>query len=870
MRTPLSIFGLALLMSACGSNNTQDAKASPDTVSANAQTSTTASTTKAATNSSESIWPNRPDSPPLRADIEQKVSDVMAKMSTAEKVGQIIQPLISHVTPEDVKKYHLGSVLNGGGTTPDNNKYATISDWAELADAYYQASMDESDGKVGIPIIWGSDAVHGNNNLFGATLFPHNIGLGAANDPELIERIGEATAMELAVTGLDWTFGPTVAVVRDDRWGRTYESYSESPEIVGAYAKRMIKGIQGEAVTGEFVPGKIIATAKHFLGDGGTTNGIDRGDTAVDEQELMSIHGAGYISALDSNVLTTMASFNSWNGKKLHGHKYLLTDVLKERLGFTGFVVGDWNGHRQVPGCTVVRCPHAINAGLDMFMVPEDWRELYANTLKDVENGDIPASRLDDAVRRILRVKFLAGLFNAGRIKDRPQLKQADMVGSEKHRLIAREAVRKSLVLLKNNDQVLPIMPKQNVLVAGQAAHNIGQQAGGWTLSWQGTGNTNKDFPGATSIYQGLSSAIKGTGGEAILSEDGNWQKSDFSNQQSPDVAIVVIGEEPYAEWHGDLANIEYQYGLKADLALLKKLKADGIPVVTVFISGRPLWVNKELNASDAFVAAWLPGTEGAGIADVIVADNTGKAAHDFQGRLSFSWPKRMSQNRLNRDQDNYDPLFPYGYGLTYAEPQEVSNNLNESSARKAQDPIADIWVFVSRTNSPWEIELRASGKPAVTVRGNSEKSGDGNLALSSVDKDSQEDARRLQWLGAGTLAFTTPMAIDLNDLQKDDGAIQFDIKVNKQTVNDLSLGLGCEPDCKNEVPLTGLFNSEHEENWHNVNVKLACFSDDGGILSKVSDIFVLQSSSPADVSVANIKVVKGDSLEGSTTLNCN
>jgi len=850
MRLPLILVGLLCLLCACG-----QAKQS-ELALANNETA-------------PSIWPARNDSPPLNPIIEQKVTAILERMSIEEKVGQIIQPEIKYITPAEVRQYHIGAVLNGGGTTPNNNKHATVEDWVNLAEEFYQASMDESDGKVGIPVLWGSDAVHGNNNLFGATVFPHNIGLGAANDPDLIERIGEITALELSVTGLDWTFGPTVAVVRDDRWGRTYESYSESPKIVSEYAKRLIKGIQGMERQGDFLPGKVIATAKHFLGDGGTTHGVDRGDTAVTENELMSVHAPGYISALDSNVLTTMASFNSWNGEKLHGHKYLLSDILKERMGFQGFVVGDWNGHRQVPGCTVERCARAINAGLDMFMVPEDWRPLYENTLDDVKSGNIPMQRLDDAVRRILRVKFYAGLFDAGPIKQREQIKLGDMVGSEAHRSVAREAVRKSLVLLKNNNQVLPINPASNVLVTGSAADNIGQQAGGWTLTWQGTGNKNADFPGATSIFSGIKQTVNDAGGQVVLSKNGAWAADDFEAAAKPDVAIVVIGEQPYAEWHGDIVNIEYQFGTKTDAALLKKLKAEEIPVVTVFISGRPLWVNKELNASDAFVAAWLPGSEGAGVADVIMADEKGRPKHDFQGKLSFSWPKRPTQLTLNEGEENYDPLFAYGYGLSYANHQEVANNLDESSTRQEDDPLSEQWVFVSRANSPWSIELREQGAQAMVVNGNTAKTKNGQITLSSIDKVSQEDARRFSWFGSGTIAFTTQVPLSFVDLGQADGVLQFEMKVNQTPEDDLVLAMNCESGCSNQVSLTDYAASDAAREWNKVSVSLSCFVDGEDSLSSVRDVFEINSGGVADVSLANIKLVQKRNSLDSINLQC-
>ena len=364
-------------------------------------------------------WP-RPVSPALDPTVEAFVTDLMARMSLEQKVGQVIQAELRFVTPEDIRRYHLGSVLNGGGSTPNNNKHAAAADWVAAADAFYDASMAVPAGQPAIPIIWGSDAVHGHSNVYGATLFPHNIGLGAADDPDLMREIGATTALEMRVTGLDWTFAPTLAVVRDDRWGRTYEGYSEDPRIVGRYAAAIVDGLQGTPGSADYL-GKdhIVATAKHFLGDGGTTGGRDQGDNVETEAELVRLHAAGYPPAIAGGVRAIMASFSSWHGDKLHGHHYLLTTVLKERMGFTGFVVGDWNGHGQVKGCSNADCAAAFNAGVDMFMVPEDFAKLYENTLAQVRAGTISQARLDDAVRRILRVKKQSGLFEAGRPSSR-------------------------------------------------------------------------------------------------------------------------------------------------------------------------------------------------------------------------------------------------------------------------------------------------------------------------------------------------------------------------------------------------------------------------------------------------------------------
>ena len=610
-------------------------------------------------------------------DVDAAVGIILADMTLAEKVGQMVQAEIGQVSAAQVREYNLGSVLNGGGSWP-NGKNSSLADWVALADSLYDASTDISDGGVGIPVIWGTDAVHGHNNVIGATIFPHNIGLGAANNPALMRQIGEATALEVAATGIDWVFAPTLAVVRNDSWGRTYEGYSEDPEIVAAYAGEIVTGLQGDS-SDRFGPAHVIATAKHFIGDGGTQNGVDQGNTVVSEAELRDIHGQGYTTALGAGAQTVMASYNSWNGSKLHGNQYLLTDVLKQQMGFDGFVIGDWNGHGQVPGCGDSECAQAIVAGVDMIMVPNAWQQFIQNTIAQVQNGAIPLSRIDDAVTRILRVKLRAGFADKVKPSARLYANNSALIGAAAHRTIARQAVRESLVLLKNSDNILPLNPGSNVLVAGSGANNIGQQSGGWTVTWQGTGNSNSDFPGATSIYAGIQSAVNAAGGTTSLSANGSFTGT------APDVAIVVFGESPYAEGVGDLNSLEYQPGNKSDLALLQSLRDQDIPVVSIFLTGRPLWVNAELNASNAFVAAWLPGTEGAGIADVIFKTSAGATNNDFTGKLSFSWPNSSDQLVLNRNDTDYDPLFAYGFGLTYQDTDTLVDNLDISNSSSGQ-----------------------------------------------------------------------------------------------------------------------------------------------------------------------------------------
>ena len=596
---------------------------------------------------------------PIKKDpvIESKIDEWLAKMSIEQKVGQMIQAEIKSISPDDAAKYHIGSILNGGGSWPTDKADGPLGAWLNLANLFYGASMDTGDDRLAIPIMWGTDAVHGHNNVIGATIFPHNIGLGAANNPELMRDIGTATAREVAVTGIDWTFAPTVAVARDARWGRTYESYSSDPKIVADLTKELILGIQGHPALDNFLSEqKIIATAKHFVGDGGTAAGDDQGDTILSEEDLFRIHGQGYVQALGVGTQTVMASFSSWNGQKLHGHKYLLTDVLKGRMGFDGLIVGDWNGHEQIEGCTKMSCPQAINAGIDLIMVPEDWKAFLENTVKQVKSGEIAMSRIDDAVRRILRVKYRAGMFVSGKPSEHRLAGRAKLMGHADHRNVARQAVRESLVLLKN-DGVLPLDPASNILVTGSGADNPVMQSGGWTVTWQGRDletrilNPLDYYKGHTTISAGLSDAIKKARGSLITDAD----------SAKIDAAIVVFGEEPYAEFEGDLASLDFDLANNTDFKIIQDLKAKNIPVVSVFITGRPRGVDAAIEASDAFVAAWLPGSEGAGVADVLLSNTQGKPAYNFKGSLPFNWPQNGSSNPITTS-----TKYKFGYGLTY------------------------------------------------------------------------------------------------------------------------------------------------------------------------------------------------------------
>ena len=766
---------------------------------------------------------------------EARITQLIAGMSVEEKVGQTIQGDIGSVTPEDLRKYPLGSILAGGNSAPDGNERTTPARWVAFIDGYRAVALEPRPGHTPIPILFGIDAVHGHNNIVGATIFPHNIGLGAARDPDLVRRIGSATAEEMAVTGGDWTFGPTLAVPRDERWGRSYEGYSEDPSVVRLYAGAVTLGLQGPLKAGRpLEPGQVVGSAKHFLGDGGTLGGKDQGDAALPERDLIRLHAQGYPPAIDAGVLTVMVSFSSWNGSKISGNRSLLTGVLKGRMGFQGFVVSDWNAHGQLPGCTNVSCPQAMNAGLDMYMAPDSWKGLFENTVAQVKAGVIPMARLDDAVRRILRVKFKAGLFD----RTRPPLEgHFDRLGAPEHRALAREAVRKSLVLLKN-DGVLPIRADARVLVAGDGADDIGKAAGGWTLTWQGTGNTNADFPHGQSIYAAIAQAVAASGGHTELAPDGAFKTK-------PDVAIVVFGENPYAEFQGDLADLEYQPGQKTDLALLKRLKAEGIPVVAVFLSGRPLWTNPEINASNAFVAAWLPGTEGGGIADVLIRKSDGSVNFDFTGRLSYSWPRRADQVPLNRGDRGYDPLFPFGYGLRYAHGGIVPR-LSENPGHVAVRVNTDRYFAAGHAIAPWALQVS------------------GPVVSKPIDADAQENARQVTWDGSGAGALSVLGGpVDLSRQTTGDMAVTIRYRVDRAPSGPVLLTLSCGPSCGASLDATSLFTGAEAAGWRTVKIKLSCFKARGADMARVSSPFALTTNGRFALSFTEIRLASNEGDAG-------
>ena len=577
--------------------------------------------------------------------ISDKVSTIISHMTVEEKIGQMTQVDRRYLLDDnDIRKYFLGSLLSGGNGGPEDN---TAKGWLEMYKEYQNIAMET---RLGIPLIYGVDAVHGHNNIFGTTIFPHNIGLGCTMDPDLVKRVAEITAIEVAATGLNWTFSPCVAVPGDIRWGRAYEGFSQDPQLTSTLGVAAVKGYQGNDLSKRHT---ILACSKHYVGDGGAAWGtgdndytIDRGDAVMNEDDFRRIHLPPYVEAVNNGVGSVMVSYSSWNGEKCHGHAYLITDVLKNELGFEGFVVSDWAGFRGIAEDQKSDIVKAINAGIDMIMLPgskDKEEEGYIYFLKlfkeAVLEKSISMDRIDDAVTRILKMKFELGLFEKP-LGDDSLLKT---VGSVEHREVAREAVRKSLVVLKNEDNLFPLKKSgSKILVAGEAANDIGMQCGGWSITWQGI---RGDITVGTTILEGIQNTVVDKS-QVIFSADG-------SGGDDATIGIVVIGEEPYAEGYGDRADLSLS---DEDLMLLSKMKDKGIPTVVILLSGRPLIITDHLKDMDVFIAAWLPGTEGQGIADILFGD------FPATGKLSFTWPRSMDQIPLQRKESDTKPLFPYGY----------------------------------------------------------------------------------------------------------------------------------------------------------------------------------------------------------------
>ena len=796
-------------------------------------------------------WPK--GSSPLPPDpvIESRVQALLAKMSVADKVGQMVQADIKYVTPDDVREYRLGSILAGGDSKPPGQPFPTASHWQSLSDAFYRASMDTSGGGQAIPVLFGIDAVHGHNNLVGSTLFPQNSALGATRDPQLIHDIGEVTARELRASGINWTFAPTLTVPQDVRWGRSYEGYSQNPALVAQYAAAMIGGLEGKLGTPQFLDTEhVIATAKHFVGDGGTHDGKDQGDAQISEALLRDVHAAGYPPAIRAGVQVVMVSFSSWNGMKMAGNKALITDVLRGRMGFDGIVLGDWNAHGQVPGCTNEDCPVAYNAGLDMLEAPDSWKGLYKNTLAEVKSGVIPMSRVDDAVTRILRVKMRLGMFEAGLPSANPLvIRSAQVIGSSSHRALARRAVRESLVLLKNNHGVLPIDPRKHILVVGDGADNISKQNGGWTLTWQGTGLTNANFPGATSIWAGIQAQVQAAGGSAELSVDGSYM-------QKPEVAMVVFGEDPYAEFQGDLPNLAYRPGNDHDLDLLRRLRGQGVPVVAVFLTGRPLWMNREINAADAFVVAWLPGSEGEGVADVLLRTRDGRIANDFHGKLAYAWPRSAVQVPVAAVARGEHPQFPYGFGLTYADSGDTGP-LSEDAGIALSAARTGVYFTHGKPAQGFGLHLTGASGAAINVAAAPAATPDGSLRVSALDYKAQEDARSLSWsdTGAAGVALVTPAPLDVERETNGDVLLVTTLRVDALSPGGTSIGVGCGIGCSGRVPVGQQLAELPRGQWLRLGIPLKCFRDAGADMSKLDQPFEWSSHSGEQIAITDVSL---------------
>ncbi|HEX5342183.1 MAG TPA: glycoside hydrolase family 3 N-terminal domain-containing protein [Duganella sp.] len=792
-------------------------------------------------------WPHITSAVKQDKAMEARIKEIVAGMTLAQKIGQMTQPEIKFSTPEDIRKYYIGSVLNGGGSWPQNNKHASAADWVKLADAYYDASMS-TDMKVQIPVIWGIDAMHGNSNMYGATLFPHNIGLGAARDPKLVQDMARSVAKAVRATGIDWVFAPTLAVVRDDRWGRTYESFSEDPSIVKSYAAGYVKGLQGDLKSDNTV----VATAKHFVGDGGTHEGKDRGVNQSTMSEMINIHAQGYYPALQAGVQTVMASFNSWNDVKggtdhgkMHGSRELLTVALKEKMGFDGLIVSDWNAITEVPGCAEDSCAASINAGVDLVMVPEKWKTFIANTIAQVEKGEIPMSRIDDAVTRILRVKMRAGLFDG---KKPSQNTYAGKQEALQDRALARKAVAESLVLLKNNGNVLPLARGKKILVVGKSADNMANQSGGWSLTWQGTDNKNSDYPYSDTIL----AAIRDVAGKDNVTFSENAAGVDVSKF---DAVIAVIGETPYAEGDGDIGpagTLRLTGRHPEDLAVLQAVSGKGKPVVTIAITGRPLYTNDLLNLSDSFVAAWLPGTEGKGVTDVLFRKANGKIDKDFRGKLSFSWPKSACQTPLNVGDANYDPLFKFGFGLNYSSKNTLPL-LDTSYPDGGCSKTTAVPVYNPTDRATYGLYVSSGGQRVALGADLNAVFNLPTVKVETAQINTQQDAKRLTWTGAAKLEAQASKAIKLPAYASTDGALQFDAIVTAAPQGKVAVGIETV-----ELDASAVFQQLAGKGKQTVKIPLSCFSAKGLPLAALSTPFSVSADAPFAATFANIQIVGG------------
>jgi len=814
-------------------------------------------------------WPRIKSTITPDPEIEKKVAHIVEHMTLEQKIGQMTQAETKAITPREVTQYYVGSVLSAGSSfpkistlLPSGDKHSNAADWVNFGNTFYEAALN-TDMETRIPLLWGIDAVHGNNKVYGATIFPHNIGLGATHDKILIEKIANAVGKSVRAAGVNWAFAPTVAVARDDRWGRTYESFSEDSALVKEYAAVYVHGLQGHFKKDN----NVVATIKHFIGDGCTNQGRDQGDCLVNKKDMINIHAQGYYSGIAAGAQTVMASFSSWNDLSnhinygaMHGSKALLTTVLKDKIGFDGFVVSDFDGIEKIPGCAKDSCPEAINAGIDMVMVPNQWKSFIANTIQKVKRGEIPMSRIDDAVTRIIRVKMRAGLFDN-------KTGNASFAGKQEalqHRELAREAVRKSLVLLKNDNNILPLSPHKKILVVGKSADNIGNQSGGWSLSWQGADNNNSDFPNADSIATGI---IEVVGKENVILSN-NISNVDLSQV---DAVIAVIGEKPYAEGQGDIAasgTLRHTERYPEDLATLEAIAHKGKPIITIFLSGRPLYVNDLMNLSDSFIAAWLPGTEGKGISDVIFRKQNGRVNYDFSGRLSFSWPRNVCQTPLNNSDENYNPLFPLGFGLKYSD-KKILGDLPQTYPEGGCGVSHSFPIFTRGDRASFPLHISNKDQQAILPPDLEIVLSLDTISVETTQIKTQEDARLVTWKGAGSFAAHSDKARNIPNYAVKNGTLTFDTIVSATPKGKVTVAMECGEQCDKKVDITTAMTTFAGKKRQTLSIPLSCFTKPGTEITKINTPFLISTDQPFAAAFANIEIV-GNTDKDAETIKCN
>lgn len=812
-------------------------------------------------------WPRLLSDIGIDRAVEEAARGILVRMTVEEKIGQMIQPDLVELTAEDVRDYRIGSALNGAGRWPGGNRRSGAKEWARTISGFWEAAEEAyRDRPFRIPFMWASDAVHGHNNVHGATIFPHNIGLGAARDPELVRRIGAATAREVAATGMDWTFAPTVTTPRDLRWGRCYEGYSQDPEIVHAYAHAMVKGLQGEADSLRAGSG-VVSCVKHWVGDGGTFEGEDRGIARCSEDELRNVHSRGFFAGIEAGAQSVMVTYSGWEGSgrvetRVHGSEYLITDVLKDALGFDGIVIGDWDAHPYVEGCTPGDAGNVIRAGVDVLMVStrEKWQAVYHSAVEQVRSGAIPMSRVDDAVLRILRVKQRAGLWDKQPPAERRPEDRATALGAPEHRELARTAVRKSLVLLKHDNAALPLARTSKVLITGSAADAVRKQTGGYTVTWQGDDVGMDDFPGGFTVAD----AVRYVVGEDRCTVDPHLEHADPSEY---DVVLVAIGEDPYAEMFGDIkpwrsiAYAELKPAYAHDLAVLRRLREFASKVVTVAFGGRPLYMTEEINLSDAFVAAWLPGPDARGITDLLFLDSQGQRAHDFQGRLSFVWPRGRHAATVD---SGHEPLFPYGYGLTLRgtgdaaagstgplpldEEETTAGAPSLTASRVAIGPGADPYVFEysATDNGPQPIAAESRTETAF-------------ISVEPIDHLGHRDAISLTFRDIRTFVYARESGgkpYDLRDFAAAGGRLSFHVRVFEAPAGPFHLT--CHDDYPQQ-PALDIADRLRElpvGEWVPFDVPLAELVAVGVEFDHVDVPFMVYTEQPARLDIGGIQLV--------------